>query len=152
MTGAAPGARVAERLARTFLERVWKAPADLDAIDELMTEGYVIHSAGTTLRGREPFKAWVQSFQQVLEGATNEVRDVFADESGTRVTALWECRGANRGLFGLPPDGTPITFTGIAVWRVEDGRLAECWVERAALEAVRAWESRAGEKAGPTEA
>jgi predicted ester cyclase len=37
-------------------------------------------------------------------------------------------------MFGLPADGAPVEFTGIAIWRVESGRLAECWVERAALE------------------
>lgn len=128
----------AERLARTFLERVWSAPSDLEAIDQLMTEDYVITSAGLIVRGREAFKEWVRRFQEVLEGATNEVLDVFADASGERVVSRWICRGMNRGIFGLPDDGRPIAFSGIAVWRVRDGRLAECWVERSGLEAVQA--------------
>mgnify|MGYP002622783047 CR=1 FL=1 len=130
-----------ENLARTFFERVWKAPADLDAIDELMAEDYVIHSAGTTIHGRPAFKAWVETFQSLLEGATNEVHDVHVDTTGTVVTTRWTCSGINRGIFGLPPDGAPIEFSGIAVWRVHEGKLAECWVERSALEAVRAWEA-----------
>ena len=46
----------------------------------------------------------------------------------------WTNHGTNQGIFGLAPDGRPVSFTGIAIWRVQDGRLAECWVERAALE------------------
>lgn len=37
-------------------------------------------------------------------------------------------------MFGLPAAQEPIEFSGIAIWRVEDGRLAECWVERSAFE------------------
>lgn len=128
----------AVRLARAFLERVWRAPADLTAIDELMTEDYVITSAGSVVRGRDAFREWVQRFQGQLEGASNEVLDVFADPSGERVVSRWICGGRNRGIFGLPDDGKPLAFSGIAIWRVRDGRLAECWVERSGLEAVRA--------------
>ncbi len=132
------GAALAERLAREFMERVWRAPADLDAIDDLMTEDYAITSAGTTVRGRVAFREWVRHFLEVLEGATSEILDLFADASGERVVSRWICRGRNRGIFGLPDDGRPIEFSGIAVWSVRDGRLAECWVERSGLEAVRA--------------
>ena len=134
----------AERLAYEFLSRVWGPAHDLDAIDELMTEDYVIHSAGTSIRGRDAFRAWVGTFQTVLENAHNEVLEVFADASGERVVSRWICTGRNRGIFGLPPDGRPVSFSGIAIWRVRDGRLAECWAERAALEAYRALTDGAG--------
>ena len=62
------------------------------------------------------------------------------------MVSRWITRGRNLGIFGLPADGRPIAFTGIAIWRVQDGRLAECWVERSALELRQALE------AGQTEA
>lgn len=138
MTTPDPASRPeAERLAIEFLTRVWGPAHDLDAIDELMTEDYAIHSAGSTIRGRDTFKGWVASFQTVLDGAQNEILEVFADASGERVVSRWLCTGRNNGIFGLPPDGRAVAFTGIAIWRVQDGRLAECWAERAALEAFR---------------
>lgn len=124
----------AERLAREFLDRVWAPPHDLDAIDELMTEDYVITSGGKVIRGRSEFKAWVADFHRVLLGATNRVLDVFANPTGDRVVSRWVCTGSNNGLFGLPPDGREVSFSGLAVWAVREGRLAECWVERAGLE------------------
>lgn len=128
----------AEELAVEFFRRVWAPPHDLDAIDELMTEDYVITTGGSVVRGRAEFKAWVREFQRRLLEATNETLEVFANAAGDRVVSRWVCRGYNNGIFDLPADGRPVSFSGIAIWRVRDGRLAECWVERAAWEAYRA--------------
>ncbi len=124
--------------ARAFLERVWGPVHDLGAIDELMTEDYRIWSGGTLIAGRDAFKEWVRAFQARYTDARTEIIEVFADETGERVVSRWKNIGRNNGIFGLPPDGREVEFTGIAIWRVRDGRLAECWVERAAFEAFSA--------------
>jgi predicted ester cyclase len=121
-------------LAREFFQRVWAPPHELDAIDELMTEDYKITTAGKEIRGRAAFKAWVADMQKTVGGATNEHLEVFTNASGDRVVSRWTTSGTNNGMFGLPKDGAPVKFTGIAIWKVEGGRLAECWVERSALE------------------
>lgn len=46
-----------EQLALEFLSRVWESPHDLDAIDELMTEDYVITSGGKVIKGREALQS-----------------------------------------------------------------------------------------------
>jgi ketosteroid isomerase-like protein len=97
------------------------------------------------IRGRQAFRDWVARFQTLLLDATTEPVDIFADAGGERVMARWICRGTNNGIFGLEPDGRPIEFTAVAIWRIREGRLAECWVERSALEVVRATPSDAGE-------
>jgi ketosteroid isomerase-like protein len=130
----AAASRQAEQLALTFLDRVWQLPHDLDAIDELMTEDYVITSGGQTIRGRDAFKAWVKSFQELLLDARTDSQDVFASPSGDRVVSRWLCSGRNNGMLGTPADGRDICFSGVAIWTVRDGRLAECWVERSAWE------------------
>jgi predicted ester cyclase len=122
----------AEKLARDFLTRVWGPQHEVDAIDELMTTDYVLHSGGRTIRGREEFKGWIVEFQRAMPEAVDEILEVFANSSGDRVCARWINRGKNNGVFGLPPDGRPVEFHGISVYRVRDGRLAECWVEREA--------------------
>ena len=124
----------AEKLALEFLQRVWHPPHDLDAIDHLMTEDYVIISGGKEIRGRSAFKEWVRQFQTVLLDARTDSIDVFADPSGDRVVSRWICSGRNNGMLGQPADGRQISFSGIAIWRIRDGRLAECWVERSAWE------------------
>jgi hypothetical protein len=124
----------AETLAREFFRRVWAPPHDLDAIDELMTEDYRITTAGKVVEGRAAFKAWVGVMQKTVRMATNEHVEVFTDATGDRVVSRWVTRGFNNGVFGLPATDEPVEFTGIAIWRVEAGRLAECWVERSAFE------------------
>ncbi len=124
----------AERLVREFFRRVWAPPHDLDAIDELMTEDYRITTAGSVVDGRNAFKAWVSSMQQVVRQATNEHIEIITNAAGDRVVSRWITRGYNNGMFGLPATQERIEFSGIAIWRVEDGRLAECWVERSAYE------------------
>ena len=123
-----------ERLAREFFRRVWTPPHDLDAIDELMTPGYRITTAGKVVEGRADFKRWVAEMQGSIGDAANEHLEIITNASGDRVVSRWITRGRNNGMFGLPADGRPVAFTGIAIWRVERGRLAECWVERSALE------------------
>lgn len=124
----------AEQLALTFLARVWGPDHELDAIDELMTEDYVIISGGKTIAGRDNFKHWVQQFQHVLLDARTINQEVFANAAGDRVVSRWTCSGRNNGMLGLPADGRPIRFTGVAIWEVRHGRLAKCWAERSAWE------------------
>lgn len=126
--------RPSEQLALEFFNRVWTPPNDLDAIDELMTEDYVITSGGKDIIGREAFKAWVREFQTHLLDARTESLEIFSNAAADRVVSRWVCSGKNNGILGLPGDGETITFTGIAIWAVQDGRLARCWVERAAWE------------------
>lgn len=121
-------------LAKAFFARVWAPPHDMAAIDELMTEDYVLFNAGEVIQGREAFKAWVARMQSTIGEATNEHLDLFTDASGDKVVSRWRTRGRNLGMFGTMADGRPVDYSGISIWTVRDGRLAECWVERSALE------------------
>ncbi len=134
MTPESTNRRPPETLVLEFFDRVWHEPHELDAIDDLMTENYIIVSAGKTVKGREAFKHWVKEFQKVLLEAKTESQDIFYNKEENKVVSRWVCSGKNNGVLGLPPDGRPISFTGIAIWTIKDGRLAKCWVERSAHE------------------
>lgn len=121
-------------LAQEFFRRVWAPPHELDAIDELMTSDYRIVTAGQVIVGRDQFKTWVAKMQSTIGDATNEHLDLFTDPTGSRVVSRWVTRGVNKGMYGSTADGRRIEYSGISIWRVQDGRLAECWVERSALE------------------
>lgn len=53
-----------EHLVLQFWENTWNPPYDLDLIDKLMTEDFIITSAGQAVKGRENFKQWVTEFQR----------------------------------------------------------------------------------------
>ncbi|WP_370090405.1 ester cyclase [Ekhidna sp.] len=124
----------AEKLVLEFLGRVWGPTHDLDAIDELMTEDYIITTGGVVIEGRESFKRWVTDFQSKLRNASTISQDIFSNPAETLVVSRWVCSGDNHGIFGLPGNGEHVSFTGIAIWEVRGERLSQCWVERSAFE------------------
>ena len=136
----------AEKLVQDFFNRVWHPPHELDAIDELMSEDYVITTAGSVVKGRDVFKGWVQRFQNLLLEAKTESEDIIYDEIRSKVVSRWVCSGKNNGILGLEPDGRFVSFTGIAIWSIRDGRLAECWLERSAYELYQQLISESGDK------
>ncbi|TVZ57653.1 SnoaL-like polyketide cyclase [Flavobacteriaceae bacterium MAR_2010_105] len=123
-----------DKLVLEFFDRVWHAPHELDAIDELMTEDYRITTAGKVIIGRTAFKNWVTDFHRLLLDAKTESIDVFYNEQQDKVVSRWVCSGRNNGLFGLEADGRFVSFSGIAIWSICDNRLSECWAERSAHE------------------
>lgn len=122
------------RLLREFWARVYNPPQDLDTIDRLCTEDFVLTTAGMDVVGRAAFKEWVRSFSAKIRDLRLTSRDMFAGADGTRVVSRWVVHGFNQGILGTPADDRPIEFTGIAVWEVRDGKLAHNWVERSAYE------------------
>ncbi len=49
---------------------------------------------------------------------------------GDRVVSRFTVRGTHRGEFqGIPPTGKQVTITGIAISRIEGGRVVEDWEE-----------------------
>ncbi|WP_157809620.1 ester cyclase [Ulvibacter sp. MAR_2010_11] len=123
-----------EELVLEFFDRVWHAPHELDAIDQLMTENYVITTAGKVITGRAAFKNWVAEFHRLLLDAKTESLDIFYNEDHDKVVSRWICSGRNNGLFALEADGRFVSFSGIAIWSIRENRLSECWAERSAHE------------------
>ncbi|MDT0644834.1 nuclear transport factor 2 family protein [Zunongwangia sp. F363] len=128
----------AEFMVEKFFNRVWLPPGDLAAIDELMTEDYLIVTAGKEIKGRDNFKKWVRQFHEVLKDPINKIEDMFVNPEGNMVVCRWKCSGYNHGIFDLEATGDPISFTGIAIWEIREDKFCRCWVERSALEIYRA--------------
>jgi ketosteroid isomerase-like protein len=127
------------RAVENFWARVWQAPPDLDAVDELVVEDFVIISGGAEIRSRRAFKEWVNAFQAAIGDLQFEVLESFESADGTRVASTWRMTGTNNGVLGTEPTGEPLEMSGIAVWSVrEDGMLLSNRVERNALEVYRA--------------
>jgi ketosteroid isomerase-like protein len=123
-----------ERLLSELWAKVYNPPQDLDAIDRLCTEDFVLTSAGTDVVGRAAFKEWARSFTAKIRDMRLTSLDMFSSADGTRVVSRWIVHGFNKGVLNTPPDDRPIELTGIAVWEVRDGKLAHNWVERSAHE------------------
>jgi predicted ester cyclase len=118
-----------------FWKEVWQRPQNLDAIDHLVAEDFVITSGGIDFVSRAKFKQWVIDFQSRITDLEFDIIETFQNAEGTRVASRWQIRGKNNGMLGTKPDQREIRFTGTAVWAVRhDGILLHNWVERSAWE------------------
>jgi steroid delta-isomerase-like uncharacterized protein len=116
-------------LINRFYDEGWNAN-NLDVYDELVTEDFVDHQAIPGLPpGREGFKMLNSMFRSAMPDVWVTVDDIITD--GDRVAARWTSTGTHQGdLFGIPPTGNAVKITATVVYRTEDGRLAEGWINR----------------------
>lgn len=123
-----------EKLLTEFWAKIYNPPQDLDTIDRLCTEDFILTSSGKDIVGRAAFKDWVRAFSSKIRDLRLTSLDMFSNADGSRVVSRWVVKGFNLGMLGSSPDNQPVEFTGIAIWEVRDGKLAHNWVERSALE------------------
>lgn len=117
-----------------FWREVWSPPYNIGIIDELLSEEFTLVNAGSVLHGRPAFKQWVKTFGARIGDVRLEPLDTFSNADGTKVASTWTVTGTNNGMFGLPPDGAPLTFTGMSVWTIQNGKLTGQRLERSAFE------------------
>jgi predicted ester cyclase len=71
--------------------------------------------------------------------------DVVTIASGDIVAVRWEAHGTSRGQFlGVAPTGHSLDYTGLSMYRVEGGRIAEIWETRNTLGIMRQLDPRIG--------
>jgi len=102
---------------------------NLDAIDELVAPDFVGHEMPPgTPRGPEGFKQFYDSLRTAFPDLTYQVDDIVSERD--RVVVRWTWRCTHVGKFvGIAPTGKSATVTGIAIYRVANGRCVERWVE-----------------------
>lgn len=112
---------------RRHFEECWRQ-GNLAVVDDLLDITYVSHAPPPPGVGsdREGFKQIVTLFRSVFPDIHYTVEDQLAE--GDKVATRWTARGAHRGPFmGLPPSGKEVTFTGIFIDRIVDGKCVEHW-------------------------
>lgn len=135
-----------EKLLTEFWAKIYNSPQDLDTIDRLCTEDFILTTSGKDVVGRKAFKEWVASFSGKIRDMRLTSLDMFSSADGTRVVSRWVVTGFNRGMLGTPADDQPVEFTGIAIWEVRNGKLAHNWVERSAYELLQKLQKSPGQK------
>lgn len=101
---------------------------NLDAVEELFTEDYVLHDPNFPgeVRGTEGFKAYVGAFRTGLPDIQITVEDQVAE--GDKVVTRWRTSGTHDGeLMGVPATGKRVETSGIIISRFEDDKIAEEW-------------------------
>jgi len=116
-----------KRTARRVLEEVVER-GDLDAIDEIYTEDAVEHTPVGDFSGHEEIREGFELTLGAFSDYTVTVDDVIA-EGDTVAVRLTE-RGTHDGEFmGIDPTGREFEIRTMAFLRLEDGKVAEWWVQ-----------------------
>lgn len=109
---------------------------DVAAIEALVTPQVLIHPTAmpceATHHGVAGATAWLEE-QWTAFGdlAISEQRTIAC---GDIVALRWTARGTSQGDFmSLPPTGEVVEFTGVSMYRLEDGSIAEIWDTRNTL-------------------
>jgi predicted ester cyclase len=121
------------RLYGRWLLELWHG--DEAVAQEIVTPGFVIHQARDAPGASEAVRGPRAAVELVQMGRSPFSALTFALEvgpivEGDMLAARWIGRGTYAG--GIPgataPEGTEVSFGGIDIMRIEDGRLAEYWV------------------------
>lgn len=100
----------------------------MESFDELVAEDYVDRSDATPVAGREPYRELIAETRQTFPDLHMTIEGMVA--SGDTVVLRFRATGTHqRELFGVPPTGRRLEWTGIGWLRFEDGRLVERWNE-----------------------
>lgn len=116
-----------KRLVRRFYKEVY-VDWNMALVDEVVSLRFTSHDwPEGAPTGPEGFRNYYSAIRSALPDARYAVDDLVAE--GDRVVVRWRLIGTHRGAFqGIAPSGRRIVLEGIAIYRVEGGKLMERWV------------------------
>jgi len=114
---------------RRWFDEVWNHGRE-DVIHELLAEDGVAHGLvgkdGREIVGPSAFLPFFRAFRSAFPDITIDVEDTIVE--GNKVTARCLVRGTHLGDgIGISPTGRGVAFSGIAIVRVDDGKIVEAW-------------------------
>jgi steroid delta-isomerase-like uncharacterized protein len=115
---------------RRFYEEAW-GQGKLDVIDELFAEEYVRHDLrpGDPPPGPRGMRQITSDFRAAFPDLRFELDLLIGDRDF--VVGRWTAVGTNTGPWDdVPPTGRAVTFSGVNIFRFEDGKVAEIWNHR----------------------
>src|SRR5215218_2728990 len=106
-------------LVRREQAELWNHTGNLDAAAELFAAGQA-----------EAAKQEAADFRRGFPDVISTIEDLIAEGAeGDKVVARWRSHATHRGDYmGIAPSGKEVQFTGISVYRIEGGKIAESWI------------------------
>lgn len=119
----------------------------LPALAEIASPDILVHPTAMPCEAGHYATAGVEEWLQEQWAAFPDltIDDVFTVASGDIVAARWEARGTSHGQFlGVAPTGRSLDYTGLSMYRIEDGRIVEIWETRNTLGILHQLDPRIG--------
>ena len=114
-------------IVRNFVEEVWNK-SNLDAVETYFAADFVDHNPARpgSPSGAEGAKQVFKMFKAAFPDLHFTIEDIMAE--GDKVVWRWSSVGTNTGsLMGMPATNKQAKVTGIEIYRVVTGKIAERW-------------------------
>jgi steroid delta-isomerase-like uncharacterized protein len=99
-------------------------PADWD---EIMAEDFAVHHPLAGGTGRDRYRDAAAAYPTVFDGFAVEVQRLVGEDD--YVVAHFAARGRHTGDFlGYEATGREFAFSGIGIYRIANGLMAEAWI------------------------
>ncbi|NTU56958.1 MAG: ester cyclase [Anaerolineales bacterium] len=123
-------------IVRRFYDEVMNQ-GSVEVLDDIMAPDFNDH--GETLfgspKGRDTLKQGISASRTVLGDHHVQLHDVIADGEMVGVRGTMRC--THQGAFlGVAPSGNELTWNGLALFRVVDGKITERWFNSDSLSIV----------------
>jgi steroid delta-isomerase-like uncharacterized protein len=114
-------------IVRRWVEDGWNK-GNLAVVDQVYAPGYVQHEAAPVpVTSSEALKHYVAGYRGAFPDLHFTIDDLVAE--GDKVVWRFTSTGTHDGpLMGIPPTGKRGVVSGIIIFRLEDSRIAEAWV------------------------
>jgi steroid delta-isomerase-like uncharacterized protein len=101
---------------------------NIDSVGQFFADNYVHHDlASPQVHNRDGLRAALRAFLAGCPDLHITIDGLWAE--GDMVTKRWTYHATHTGdLSGLPPTGKRITMSGLELFRLEGGKIVECWL------------------------
>jgi steroid delta-isomerase-like uncharacterized protein len=117
----------AQAIASRYLEA--RNTPNLDLLDEIYAPDVVVHDAGAPedIHGLDALRTYYEGSHAGFPDFEARFDEVLVAED--QIIYRWTVEGTHTGtLRGFPPTGKHVTFSGVAIDRIEEGKIVEEWV------------------------
>lgn len=112
-------------LVAAYHEALWR-DGDKGAIDRYWAADAVVHMTDFEDTAVDVVRADVERYFGAFTEIETRIDHIVAE--GDTVVLHWTTSGLHVGAYGdVPPTGRRITMTGMDLFRLDHGRIAECW-------------------------
>jgi len=113
-----------QEIARRFVQ-IW-GQGNLDIIAELGAADITVQypAMQRVITGPLAFRKMMEGFRAAFPDSSLHIDDVIA--GGDKAVVRWTFSGTHQGpLMGIPPTGKKVSWTGITIYRIVDGKVVE---------------------------
>jgi steroid delta-isomerase-like uncharacterized protein len=118
-----------------YVERVWNR-GDVAALEDLTTPEFAYRLGDQPSRDRAAMRQFLAATRLAFPDWRVDISALLIDEGMAAVR--WVGTVTHQGdFYGIPPTGRQIRVSGINLYRIADGKIAEEWEQTDSLSMVR---------------